>query len=69
MKCHVRLTRAVELIVEGKSENEIMDWLRQNTPEAVYLDADGNVTDEYSEEIICQVSDDSEVNYVIKEEE
>ena len=69
MKCKVRLTRIVELIVEGKSEDSILDWLYTTTPEGAYLAADGGVDEEYSEEIICPVRDDSEVNYVIKEEE
>ena len=65
MKCKVRLTRTVELFVEGKDEEAIMDWLAQTTPEGAYLATDGDVSDEYNEEIICTVRDDSEVNYVI----
>ena len=68
MKCKVRLTRTVELFVEGKNEEAIMDWLYQTTPEKAYLLADGDVEDEYNEEIICTVRDDSDVNYVIKED-
>ena len=67
MKCKVRLIRTVELYVEGKNEDEILDWLSQTTPEAAYLASDGDVEDEYTEEIICCVRDDSDVNYVIKE--
>lgn len=66
MKCKVRLTRTVEMYVEGKSEEVIMDWLSQTTPEGAYLAADGNVEEYYGEEIICEVRDDSEVDYVIK---
>lgn len=65
MKCKVRLIRTVELFVEGKNEDAILDWLAQTTPEGAYLAADGDVSDEYNEEIICTVRDDSEVNYVI----
>lgn len=65
MKCKVRLTRTVELFVEGKSEDAILDWLYQTTPEVAYLAADGDVEDEYNEEIICVVSDNSVVNYTI----
>lgn len=69
MKCKVRLTRTVELFVEGKDEEAIMDWLYQTTPEGAYLLTDGNLEmDEYDEEIICPVRDDSIVDYVIKEE-
>ena len=69
MKCKVRLTRTVELIVERKSEDSILDWLYTTTTEGAYLEANGCVDEEYSEEIICPVRDDSEVDYVIKEEE
>lgn len=69
MKCKVMLTRTVELIVEGRDEEAIMDWLYQTTPEQAYLLADGDVEDEYNEEIICYVREDSVVNYVIKEDE
>lgn len=69
MKCKVRLTRTVELFVEGKNEDAIMDWLRQTTPEEAYLLADGDVDETYDEEIICPVRDDSDVAYVIKEDE
>lgn len=68
MKCKVRLTRTVELYVEGKSEEVILDWLYQTTPEGAYLVADGDVEDEYNEEIVCTVRDDAEVNYVIEED-
>ena len=66
MKCKVRLTRTVELFVEGESEEAILDWLYLTTPEGAYVAADGNVEcDEYDEEIICVINDDSEVDYVI----
>lgn len=68
MKCKVRLTHTVELFVEGKDEEAIMDWLAQTTPEGAIRAADGNVTEEYDEEILCEVRDDSVVNYVIEEE-
>ncbi len=67
MKCKVRLTRTVEMFVEGKGEDAILDWLYQNSPESAYLAADGDVEDEYNEEILFEVRDDSVVNYVIKE--
>lgn len=66
MKCKVRLTRTVELFVEGKDEDAIMDWLRETTPEGAYLVADGNVEDSYDEEILCPVSEDAEVDYTIQ---
>ena len=69
MKCKVRLTRTVELIVEGTSEDVIMDWLAQTTPEEAYLVSDGSAEESYDEEIICYVQEDSEVDYVIEEEE
>ena len=72
MKCKVRLTHTVELYVEGKSEDQIRDWLVQTTPEEAYLLAYNNgkqAESEYDEEIVCVVRDDSEVDYVIKEDD
>lgn len=66
MKCKVRLTRTVELFVEGKDEDIILDWLRETTPEEAYLLTDGNVEDSYDEEILCPVSEESEVDYTIQ---
>ena len=67
MKCKVRLTRTVELFVEGKDEETIMNWLRETTPEEAYLLADGGADDSYDEEIVCCVREDSDVDYVVKE--
>ena len=69
MKCKVRLIRTVELFVEGKDEDVIMDWLSQTTPEEAYLLANGSVIESYDEEILCHVRDDAAVDYVIKEDE
>lgn len=71
MKCKVRLTHTVTLFVEGESENQIQDWLAKTTPEEAYLLAYENSQPEsdYSEEIICEVREDSIVDYVIREDE
>ena len=66
MKAKVRLTRIVELFVEGETEDDIMDWLAETTPEEAYLVADGNAEEEYKDEIVCFVREDSVVDYVIK---
>ena len=69
MKCKVRLTHTVTLFVEGKSEDQILDWLAQTTPQDAYLLSYGSGVDqEYEEEIICEVREDSDVDYVIKED-
>ena len=67
MKCKVRFSRTVEMFVEGTDEEAILDWLYKNSPESAYLAADGDVEDEYNEEILFVVRDDSVVNYLIKE--
>ena len=67
MKCKVRLTRTVELFVEGKDEEAILEWLYQTTPESAYLMSEGDVSDEYNEEILFPIREDSIVNYVIEE--
>ena len=66
MKAKVRLTYSVEMFVEGKSEEAIEDWLSHTTPtEAKEFAANNFVTEDYSEEIICGVQDNSVVDYVI----
>ncbi len=67
MKCKVRLTHTVEMFVEGDSEEAIMDWLYSTTPQEAVDVATNMVDVSYDEEIICYVSDDSEVDYIIKE--
>lgn len=70
MKCKVKLTHTVTLFVEGESEEQILDWLARTTPQEAYLLSEGTGVDsDYDEEIICAVRDDSEVDYVIKEED
>lgn len=71
MKCKVKLTHTVTMFVEGKSEDQIQDWLAETTPEEAYLLAynnDGQPDSEYDEEIVCEVRNDSVVDYVIGEE-
>lgn len=72
MKCKVKLTYEVELFVEGNSEDEIMDWLYATTPlEAKDLAYENGkiISENYDEEIMYYVRDDSEVDYVIKGDE
>ena len=66
MKCKVRLTYSVDLVVEGDSEEDIYDWLNRTTPEDAYRFADGDVDENYDEEILCVISNDVPVDYVIE---
>ena len=67
MKCKVRLTHTVEMFVEGPSEEAIQEWLLCTTPTEAQ-DLTTNMIDvSYDEEIVCEVSEDSEVDYVIEE--
>lgn len=68
MKAKVRLTYSVELCVEAENKDQLRDWLNATTPdEAVDLaaEAGGMADEEYSEEIICEITDDSEVDVII----
>lgn len=67
MKCKVRLTHTVEIFVEGESEEAIMDWLLFTTPQEAKELASNGVIEHFDEEIVCEVRDDSEVDYVIEE--
>lgn len=66
MKAIVRLTYAVELVVEGETEDDIYDWMNCTTPsEAKKLVGDKCIEEEFEEELIGYVSDDAKVDYVI----
>ena len=65
MKCKVRLTQTVEMFVEGESKEAIQEWLLSTTPEEAADLAENMIDISYDEEIICEVRDDSEVDYVI----
>ena len=67
MKCKVRMTYAIEFFVEGEDEDAIQDWLMCTTPAEAKELIDGYVDEEYTEEIICEVREDSDVDYVIGE--
>ena len=74
MKCKVKLTYSVEMYVEGESEEAIIDWMDRTTPMEAKNLAENNfatgksrfVTEDYSDEIICHVQDNSVVDYVIQ---
>lgn len=68
MKYKVRLTHTVEMLVEGKSEEAVQDWLNNTTPTEAMELAVSTVDEFYRDEIICPVREDSIVDYVIKED-
>lgn len=68
MKCRVRLTHAVEFVVEGESEEEIQDWLNRTTPnEALELieDSTDYVFEHYQEEILQRCPNSTHASYNI----
>lgn len=67
MKCKVRMTHTIEFFVEGKSEDSILDWMNGVTPEQARELIDDVDYEDYAEEIICPITDDSIVDYVINE--
>lgn len=69
VKAKVKLTYSVELFVEATDEDSILDWLNDVTPwEAKDKARDnGHVVDEdFEEEILCFVKEDSDVDVVIE---
>ena len=59
------------MIVEGDSEDAIMDWLISNTPQEAKDLAYANgrfVIESFEEEILNHVDDGFEADYVIEEE-
>ena len=69
MKCKVRLTYEVELFVEGDSEEAIQEWLLCTTPQEAKEMAMHPVDEYYWEEIVANVREDSDVDYVIRKGE
>lgn len=67
MKCKVKLTMSVELIVKGKSEEEIQDWLNTTSPLEI-VDTNIPHDESYDEKILYYVHDDVQEDYVIESE-
>lgn len=67
MKCKVKLTMSVELIVKGKSEEEIQDWLNTTSPLEI-IDRKIPHDESYDEEILKFVHDDVQEDYVSESE-
>lgn len=68
MKAKVKLTYSVELCVEAENKDQLQDWLNETTPDEarnLAAEAGGTADEEYSEEIICEITDDSEVDVII----
>lgn len=62
MKCKVRLTHTVELFVEAESTEQVQNWLNVTTPEQAIVAVDKYIESNYTEEILCYVREDSEVD-------
>lgn len=67
MKCKVRLSLSVELIVKGKTEEEIQEWLNTTSPLEI-IDTKIPHDESYDEEILLFVHDDVQEDYVIESE-
>ena len=68
MKAKVKLNYSVELFVEAENEDQLHDWLLVTTPDEakdLAIEAGKMVDEHYSEEIICEVSDDGEADISI----
>ena len=64
MKARVKLSMTVVLTVEGKSEDSIMDWLSETTPQEALMLANHDVEDiDYEEEILCTVLSNKKADY------
>lgn len=63
-KYKIKMTHTVELFVEAENEESVMDWMNAHTTEE-FREIGVN---EYEDEIICPIRDDSFVDLVINEE-
>ena len=68
MKCKVRLTHTVEMVVEAENGDAVLDWLNQTTPDRAKEMSKNDVVEEFEDEIVSMVDDDAEVDYVIGNE-
>jgi len=71
-KARVVLNYTVELDIEGKDMDAIEEWILNTTPEEACRIAEeqnkitsGYGYGEYSEEIVCELDDDAEVDIAI----
>ena len=58
MVAKVRLTYSVECLVKAEDDAQLQDWLNQHTPEDALYQANGSISENYDEEIICHVKGD-----------
>lgn len=69
MKARVRLNYSIELVVEADNLEQLQDWVNGTTPDEAREMAEKNnriVDEDYSEEILCPVRDDSTSDVSIK---
>lgn len=69
MKAKVRLNYSIELVVEADNLEQLQDWVNGTTPDEAREMAEKNnriVDEDYSEEILCPVRDDSTSDVSIK---
>lgn len=55
MIAKVKLTHSIIMFVEGKTEEEIQDWLSCTTPSEAKEMSKNTVEEDYDEEIMCIV--------------
>ena len=70
MKARVRLNYSIELVVEADNLEQLQEWVNGTTPDEAREMAEKNnriVDEDYSEEILCPVRDDSTSDVSIKE--
>jgi hypothetical protein len=70
MVAKVTLTHKVEVFVKTKSDEQLQDWLNATTPSEAKELAEKNgkyVSQDYSEEILCHVQDNSDYDIDISE--
>ena len=70
MKAKVRLNYSIELVVEADNLEQLQDWVNGTTPDEAREMAEKNnriVDEDYSEEILYPVRDDSTSDVSIKE--
>lgn len=65
-KYKIKMTHTVELFVEAKNEEQVMDWMNTHTPDEIESKIGYH---HYDDEIVCSIRDDSIIDLIINEEE
>ena len=69
MIAKVKMTYSVECFIKADNDEQLQDWLNNHTPRDAFLLANKYVQEDYDEEILCHVMDNSDYDIDISKKE